>query len=63
MLVWPPRSCGNSRVSINIGENRVAREGAAYPDVEVEILVCDRLDIETNRRDGGNDFADLDGHG
>jgi hypothetical protein len=30
-----------------------------YPDIEVEILVVDRLDIEAYCRNGGYDFANL----
>lgn len=31
-----------------------------YPDVEIEVFVCDGFDIEADCRDGGDDFADLD---
>lgn len=35
-----------------------------YPDIEVEVLVIHRLDIEAYRWNGGNDFANLpDGGG
>ena len=33
--------------------------GRPYPDVEVEVLVRDGFDVEADRRDGGDDFADL----
>ena len=31
----------------------------SYPDVEVEVLVCDRLDVESDGRYSGDDFTDL----
>ena len=30
-----------------------------YPDIEIQIPICDGLDVESNGGNGGNDFADL----
>lgn len=37
------------------------RDGCSctYPDVEIEILIIHRLDIEAYRWNGGDDFANL----
>ena len=32
----------------------------AYPDVEIEVLICDGFDVEAYRGDCGYDFADLE---
>lgn len=32
---------------------------ATYPDIEVEVLVCDGLDVEADGGDGGDDLANL----
>lgn len=34
-------------------------ERVTYPNVEVEVLVCDRLDVEPDSRYRGDDLADL----
>lgn len=31
-----------------------------YPDIEIQVPICDGLDVETDGGNGGNDFADLD---
>lgn len=36
------------------------REGIAYPDVEIEVLVCYRLYVETYRGDCSHYLADLE---
>ena len=33
--------------------------GRTYPDIEIEILICDRFDIETDCRYRSDDFTDL----
>lgn len=33
---------------------------ATYPDIEIQISISDRLDIESDSRNGGNDFANLE---
>jgi len=38
--------------------DRVGLSGT-YPDIEVEVLVIHRLDIEAYRWNGGDDFTDL----
>lgn len=40
-------------------EGRKKEGGWTYPDVEVEVLVGYRFDVEAYCRDGGYDFADL----
>lgn len=31
-----------------------------YPDIEIQVAICDRLDIESNGRNCGNNFANLE---
>ena len=33
--------------------------GGTYPDIEVEVLIIHRLDVEAYRWNGGDDFANL----
>ena len=33
--------------------------GATYPDIQVQIAICDRLDVKSNGGDGRDDFTDL----
>jgi len=33
----------------------------SYPDIEVQVLICDRLDVEPNCRNRRDHFADLPG--
>lgn len=33
-----------------------------YPDIQIQILVCDRLDVESDCRNRCHDFPDLQGH-
>lgn len=34
-------------------------DASTYPDVEIEVLVCDGLDVKSYRRYGGNDLSNL----
>jgi hypothetical protein len=33
--------------------------GRTYPDIEIEVLICDRFDVETNCRYRSDDLTDL----
>lgn len=33
--------------------------GKTYPDIEIEVLICDRFDVETNCRYRSDDLTDL----
>ena len=54
MEVWPPRSYVASDTAY-----RLACVHLTYPDVEVEVLICDRLNVEPNGRYCCDYFADL----
>lgn len=33
--------------------------GKTYPDIEIEVLICDRFDVETDCRYRGDDLTNL----
>jgi hypothetical protein len=45
---------------VSSGMFRSGMTEGSYPDVEVEILVSDRFDVEPNRRYRCDDLADLE---
>lgn len=47
-----PRSCGKLA-------EQVRGDGGAYPDVEVQVLVGDGLNVEADGWNGCDDLADL----
>lgn len=40
-------------------QRKKAKRSIAYPNIEVKVLIRDRLDVETDSRNGCNNLANL----
>lgn len=44
---------------ISCGSSRLRRGSETYPDIELDILICNRLDVEPNRRNRCHPLVEL----
>lgn len=44
---------------MSVSTSRSLCHSDTYPDIEVKVLICDRFDVEPNRRYRGDDLANL----
>jgi hypothetical protein len=56
MEVWPPRSYD---AGVSVMNWVIVELYTTYPDIEIQVLICDRLDVETDRRYRSDNFANL----
>lgn len=46
-----------------ISDARTECVTTTYPDIEIQIAICDRLNVKSNSRNRGNDLANLESDG